>query len=409
MLSVSLKQTIVNPDHPVWQAGGATRTQKARGVYSDVKVMALTLKINQKWMILTTVDATALETKDVEDLQEQISAATGIDQEAILIVATHTHSAPALKESSSTSKQVDEGYKRSVFAALVDTAVSSAQSCQEATAYAQTGELIGYYGNRDQKEKEGDQSACLLTFRDQAGKVIAALVQLHCHPTFLDQSWLMISADLAGALREALGRSLGVEPMFVCGVTGDMSSRYWRKSQDYFTLEKSAQEMADRILKFRPEKPLELNTLRIEQVEKHIHHPVNLIDLKNKLDRYLQQQKTETDPIEQRLLATKIRNARASLDSGETEIDLMWKTSIITLGDLQLVTFNNDPVVYFGKQIKAASSKKLCLTLNHVNGEVGYLVEKSDYQTGYIGNVTKALPGEAEEYIAAIVERVKQI
>lgn len=406
MLKVSLKQATVNPSGPVWQAGGATRTDKARGIYSDVKVMALTLEVNQERMILTTMDTVAIEQEDVSWARSSIAKATGIKAKYVFVIATHTHSAPALKNSSKTDDVVDKEYKEFIFKELVDTAVLSANSTEEVTAYAKCGEIWGYYGNRDRKDKDGDQSAYLLTFKNMQEETIAALIDIHCHPTFLDQSWLLISADMAGALREHLAPKLGVEPMFVCGTTGDMSSRYYRTSQDYFTLENSAEAMAEIICKFENEVELDINELNIEEVQYRIQRSINLNDYATKLDLYLEQEKTETDPIEKRLLATKIRGARTIIESKEDTIDITLKTSIINLGDLQIVTFNNDPVVLFGKQIKQASPRKLCITMNHVNGEVGYLVERQDFNTGYIGNVTKALPGQAEEYIEKIIKEL---
>ena len=185
-----------------------------------------------------------------------------------------------------------------------------------------------------------------------------------------------------------------------------MSSRYWRKDQSYFELENSARGIAEKVMSFETSGNLELDEISIKEVGYLIHREIDLNEWKIKLEKYLEQEKTETDPIEARLLQTKIRGARNMVNSKETLIHLVLKTAIITLGDLQVVTFNNDPVVYFGKQIKAASKAKLCITMNHVNGEVGYLVQREDFNTGYIGNVTKALPGQAEEYIEKIIEKL---
>lgn len=404
MLKVSCKQCTVNPDYPVWQAGGATRTKKALGIYNDIKVMAMAIEINESGMLMISVDATALTNEDVAGLKKQIQQRTKIREAAIFIVATHTHSAPALRSNTINSDQVDLNYKQFVFEKIIEISALAVASVEEAEAFVQQGEVWGYYGNRDDKNKAGDQTVTSIQFRNAAGNNVAVLLNLHCHPTFLDQNLLMISSDLAGVLRENLAGAYGVEPMFVCGVTGDMSSRYYRQGQDYFELERAGKGISKAILDFDKAEPLKLNEMNIQEVNYLIHREIDLGEIESKLNMYLEQKETETDPIELRLLATKIRGARNTLLENQKQIHIELKSAIITLGDLQIVTFNNDPVVKFGKQIKQASKRKCCITMNHVNGEVGYLVEKEDFNTGYIGNVTKALPGQAEEYIQKIIE-----
>lgn len=404
MLQVSLKQSTVNPTSPIWQAGGATRTDKAKGVYSDIKCMVLALKVNHEEMLLATLDATAIPNEDIEWLKKEIHKACGLAEDRIFIAATHTHSAPALR--SNNPDQVDQTYKQWVFDTLIKTAKEAMTTREDATCSYQKGEVIGFYGNRDKKEKAGDQSVYILKFKNNQNQNIAALVNIHCHPTFLDQSMLMVSSDIAGALRKYLKEPFGVEPIFVCGVTGDMSSRYYRQGQDYFELERCGKGIADEILKFDDEQPLNLDSMEIKEVEYYIHREIDMNDYKTKLESYLKQKETETNPIELRLLATKIKGAETFIKANETTIHVDLKTSIINLGELQIVTFNNDPVVEFGKWIKQASKHKLSMTWNHLNGEVGYLVEKEDFNTGYIGNVTKALPGQAEEYIQKIIDEM---
>lgn len=408
MLKAASKSAVVTPNYPVWQAGGATRKEKAIGVYSDVKAMVLLLEINSSPLLLASIDATALDPADNEVLVQRISSTAKIDPGHIFIAATHTHSAPALRNNSNDQNVVDPEYKEHVFNTLVQLTLECSENLEEASVFYRKGEIIGYYGNRDCKDKEGDQSCVLLEFKNQAGKNIAALVNLHCHPTFLDQSRLLISADLAGALRKYLSAPLGIEPLFICGVTGDMSSRYWRKDQSYFSLEHSAQAIAEKILQFPKAEELHLDQMKMKYIEYPIHQKIDHVAWQAKLDQYLKQDETETDPIEKRLLQTKIRGARNMLRVKESTVDLLLRSAIIDLGELQIVTFNNDPVVAFGKKIKQASPKKLCITLNHVNGEVGYLVEKADFDTGYIGKVTKAEPGQAEEYIDQIIAKLKE-
>ncbi len=405
-MKVSQKIRVINPSGPVWLEGGATRKEKAIGIYSDVKTMALYLEINEKRLIFCTVDAIAFEVKDIEYLKEEISNKTKICNESIFIVATHTHSAPAVRLNENRLLE-NADHKAFIFSQVIAVCVDSLEDVVECEAYYQKKEVLGYYGNRDSIEKEGDQQVTLIRFVKD-NQIVAALFHLHVHPTFLDQNYLLVSSDIAGSLRHHMQTQIGIEPVFACGITGDMSSRFYRKDQSYFELERTGKKITQEILT-APLVKLEINRLEMDEVIYKIRRELLMSDHYAKYESYLKQKETETNPIELRLLETKIKRTKALIDNKVTKIESDWVTNIIDFGDLCFVTFNNDPVVSFGKQIKKANQSKLCLTFSHVNGEEGYLVEKQDFNTGYIGNVTKALPGQAEEYIESIAFKVSQL
>ena len=408
MIKAALNNRIVTPDHALWQAGGATRKAKATGVYSDVKVFSLVIQVDDSKIVFTTLDTVALSDEAVDQLRNRISEATGIDYENVYVIVTHTHSAPMLKEADKDDDRVDLEYRAYVFDEAVAVSKDSAENLKDVSRVTvSTGEIYGFYGNRDSREKPGDQQGFLLKFYGKDDELVAAMVNIHCHPTFLNQSWLLISADMAGGLRKYLAKELGIEPLYASGTTGDMSSRFYRRSQDYFELERCSKGIADAILGFTDVRELDLKEIKTVQEKYIIHREQDLDEYRRKLDEALAQQPlVENDPVESRLVATKITKFRQVLKENNPIIHVELNTSIINMGDLQIVTFNNDPVVSFGKAVKNASKAKCCFTLNHCNGEVGYLVEKEDFNTGYIGNVTKALPGQAEEYIENIIKKL---
>ena len=161
-----------------------------------------------------------------------------LDSAHVLVHLTHTHAGPALcREDADKSG----GHLIAPYLAQVQQAV--VEAVREATTNAAPASLEWAYGkcalaqNRDLVDPENPaRTVCgwnpnataddtLLVGRatDEAGRVIATLVNYACHPTTLAWQNKFISPDFVGAMRETVETNAGGLCLFLQGASGELS------------------------------------------------------------------------------------------------------------------------------------------------------------------------------------------
>src|SRR5271157_6386263 len=91
MLRAGVDVCAITPPPGVQMAGYAARTGRSLGVHDDLHVRALVLDDGQCAVALVAAEVLALDSDFVARARAEISEATGLPGEAVMIAATHTH------------------------------------------------------------------------------------------------------------------------------------------------------------------------------------------------------------------------------------------------------------------------------------------------------------------------------
>ena len=170
----------------------------------------------------SAVRSTQSRPSAVMTVKSAIRAATGIPENHTLIACTHTHSGPAtiyLRDCG----EVDQGYLADLQLKLVDAAREAVSNLQAARMGAGRGQIGRGVLNRRQPGAPIDPDLDVIGFKNEAGRILAILVNYACHAVCLDHTNRLISADYPGVLARTLQEQTGAVVLFTNGAAGDIN------------------------------------------------------------------------------------------------------------------------------------------------------------------------------------------
>ncbi len=404
MIKVITKKMNINPVNPTYIGGHAMRTGKFTGIHDDLEIMIMWLEINEKKALLVNADLSGFDYGFVHEAKRKIINCVDVNPDMIVLSTGHTHSGPIINTRNKNQPH-DEEYRQLVLDRLVEGAVSSyGQGKAVAKVTCRKGEVYGFYGNRNSKEKAGDQWIEVIEFKDEFDKTIEAWVHMSCHSTVLSPEEYNLSADLMGAVRRKLIPVLGVEPLMANGNAGDMSNRLYRQNNDFNELERVSQGIADAVSHF--DQPFELNMddLQVKTFRFNVEYTTDKETLETKLSEFEEKLETTIEYDDRKWLISEINGFKRKLAVDEVKLD--FETTILRFGDLEVIALPCELVTAFGFQIKRASNAKVCFNWCYANGQTTYVVEASEFDGGHDGISTNLPKGKAEEFVGQIIQHL---
>lgn len=206
----------VTPPPGLAMAGFGVRTEPAVGTHDPLTVRAL------------VVDDTALVTADVLGLHEAMSAriraCCGLDPDAVVLAATHTHGGPV-----SMAGRAGTGHDDTWLARLEEACVEAVRRAAAAREPVRLtvalGEEPGVARNRRRPDGPVDAGVPVLRFRRPDGSVLAIVAGYACHPVVVGAHNRLWTADYPGSVRDALeAAEPGAVALFVTGACGDVNT-----------------------------------------------------------------------------------------------------------------------------------------------------------------------------------------
>ncbi|NSW91634.1 MAG: hypothetical protein HPY74_13350 [Firmicutes bacterium] len=219
---LSHSKICINPPIGVELSGyGYFLNRRNIGIRDDIMARALFLQQEEVSYLLICCDLLGFHPMVVERVKEELSKILNIPQQAILLLCTHTHTAPASMWTLGCG-EIDNDYLNNLIDQLIKVGVKAAIEAldREVTGVKwieQPVEPIGY--NRAIPGGPVDNNLYALVFELKGAKpyVIACY---SCHPVMWGPSKL-VSADFPGVFTSLLdGR--GYDGMFVNGFLGDI-------------------------------------------------------------------------------------------------------------------------------------------------------------------------------------------
>jgi neutral ceramidase len=231
----------ITPTEPSWLAGYASRTRPSTGVLGPIQVKALALEdADGLRLVAVTCDLLGIPRSLADPVTAEISARHALPRSRILLTASHSHSAPVIRDALVGMYGIDEAgrasvtaYTERVRAALVQAASTALGSLRPASVSTALGQAT--FGKNRRMRTPADPSDPRVPVlavdmpavpgRDGADPLPArraALFVYACHNTTLDGP--DICGDWAGFAQEYLeARNTDLTALFASGCGGDQN------------------------------------------------------------------------------------------------------------------------------------------------------------------------------------------
>lgn len=210
------------------------RTGVSEGAHEPLLTQALVLNDGARAVAIISLDLPNVAREFTDDVRQRVQLLTGIEPAAVLLNASHTHSAATgvPRRSGVSLGGTPDGYAGYEVAlpALVAGAVYSAwRARRPAVVGSGVGQASGITTNRVHKDDAIDDSVSVLRVDGVDGAPIATTVRFSCHGTCMAGQTLLLNADFAAPLRVTVqtGRP-GGEVLYLQGCAGDIAPwDYW--------------------------------------------------------------------------------------------------------------------------------------------------------------------------------------
>lgn len=407
MLQVARSSRIITPSGSVPIAGHAMRTEKSSGVHDELEVHALLLDLEGVRCCFINADLIGVNFEFSRRIKEAVKEKLGVDPSLTVFSVTHTHTGPYFGMSGFTGVQSEEEarYEDLVFARTMEAIEEAAGQFRPfASVVVRQGEVRGFYGNRNGLDKPGDEVITDLEFRDEQGTTVAALVNMSCHSTVMNPLETRLSADLLGNVRRELTPYLNVEPIMTNGNAGDISNRLYRHDNDFHELKRITSGIAAHVAGFCDKETLNLTPVQSREVHFEVDYDNDKEAIAAALAKLQQQLDTVTEFDARKWLLSEISGYQRKLSQDHVHVCL--DSTVIRLGDLELVIVPCELASAFGRQIKRSSNARVCLVWGYANGCSTYVVEASEFNGGHDGISTQLKRGQAEEYVGRLIQNL---
>ncbi|MCR4577887.1 MAG: neutral/alkaline non-lysosomal ceramidase N-terminal domain-containing protein [Clostridiales bacterium] len=216
----------ITPAYATMLAGFDARKQRSEGVMDPLEVRALALESGKSRLLWLAFDLLGVDMHLCRKIGERLSGRLGIPSNCIVLSSTHTHAAPR------DARQEGSTYTETLAQAAETATEKALKNLEDAIIMTGEGKAEGIASYRDKTRETSmyDMPVRVLRFVC-GGKEISGIELIACHPTVLNETNLLVSADLPG-------RSRGNVSLMLNGACADLSTRYTREGKGESELER---------------------------------------------------------------------------------------------------------------------------------------------------------------------------
>ncbi|WP_435361707.1 neutral/alkaline non-lysosomal ceramidase N-terminal domain-containing protein [Haloarchaeobius sp. DFWS5] len=230
----------ITPDQSMWMAGFAKRTEPSDGTEQELFAKATALEDGTGTVaVIATADVLFVPRTMRERVVERVTSGRGLDPDAVMVTATHTHCGPEFREFKLDMYADEDGpyhergaaYRERLEDELVAVIDAAVQDCQPA-ALSYSHARCGFAMNRRLSVEDGiahvqnpdgpvDHDVPVLV-AERDGEPVAILFGYACHTTTV--FFTRFSGDWAGyATRYVEAEYPDATAQFVLGCAGDQN------------------------------------------------------------------------------------------------------------------------------------------------------------------------------------------
>lgn len=416
--------------------GGYFLERIADGVLDPLEISAAAVSAGGKTAVFLAVDHCGIKMDLIDRFKDAIVQKTGLEKSAILISATHTHTAPHLDVAK--GNEAVPAYVDFVCGKIADAAKFAIEDLKPAKMGYKVGQAPNVafvrrftmkdgsvrtnpgVGNPDIAAPLGDVDERVNVIRfDREGADSVVIMNFGNHPDVV--GGCKLSADWPGFARRILERSLpGVKSLFINGAQGDVNHvNVWAKDGDYNDLANDFDDVARGYGHARHignvvagavmqvyDKVNYVDVDSISYLEKTIDVPANVpapedLPLAHKYKELHEADKDSEIPFEGMELTTVVAEAlrMVRLENGPEAFRM--NMTGMALGNVAFITIPGEPFTFIGCGLKEAEGWDLVCPLGLSNGYEGYFPTMDAYeQGGYEARSSPFKPGVAELLVA---------
>lgn len=399
----------ITPAESVPLAGfGSTSNRMSQTVLSPLYATCLALTDESGDTVLFFHNDLCNSPADFADpVRRAISEATGVAASHVMISATHTHSGPDLNNDDEPSipryiKTVTEKMAQCAVEALADrTPATIAVGSVNTEGLTFTRHYVQEDGNvvgdnfGDKKASpivghtvEADRQLQIIRFLRAEKDIV--LMNFGTHPTRTGSAGRYeVSADIVGACRDKMEKTLNCNFLYFTAAAGDQSSGSRIPEEnvcaDYIAHGEKLADYALQIMdRLTPVKsgPLKVQEQTVECI--YDYDDGDLLQYTNMVfHAYENGGALEANKVGRPLGINSIYHARAILRrSRNTEYSTTMKISAVTVGDVAFVLAPFEMFGGTGKEIKAGSPYTMTFVHTLSNGHHGYLATEAAFKHG---------------------------
>lgn len=387
-MRVTFDQIDITPTNPEYFSGYG-RSEKSQGIHDALIISYLKIALEATNLFIFSLDLLNVNRSFSTKVEEKINELYPKNENIVLISAIHTHSGPAVFTLPSLDHAVNPELEEEVYRKVIQLLSNSCVSSEVSRIELVTGEIEGAYGNRNDPEAYGDKNFYRFDFF-QEEKLVGAVVNIACHPTILKQDNLLFSADLFGSVRSDLENVLDCPVLMLNGASGDSSSRYYSKGNDFKEVERLATEISQQILNKGKRQTVEFSLSSHSIFKENIHYNPQADSFWVEKSKALSEEKNSA--IE-KVLATHLVKKMNPESHWVTLISqqLIFKQFVI-------LTYSGEVTSAFAKNIRNRFDCPVII-VGYENDYVSYLVEEENYGKYFESYLTRLPKGAADRFI----------
>lgn len=405
-MKASFDKFDITPNYPVHMAG-YSRKSKSIGVLDPIEINTLVIEMEKTPFVICIFDSIIIEESFVNNIKDEVNKTLHIPNENIIIGCIHTHSAPAFFKLAFEETSVEQDLTNQVKINIIESIIRAYNNLEDSTIIFEKSMIEGLYGNRNQKDGYADKNVNVLKFYDKHNSLIGAFVNISVHPTILNGSNLMLSADLLGFVRQKLQDHLNC-PVLICnGTCGDVSTRFYRKLSGIEELEYTSSSIVNQMKDKITSKVLNLNNLRIASTSMVSIFDAEKDDFNNSELKRLNEKSSNVSEAEQSYL--KLLASRLEIKKSLSPYVLHLTSTIIKTDELMIITLPGDVNSYFAKHIRESIPDIEIILIGYSNAYVSYMVESENYGKYFETFNTRLSRGVSDEFIDKVIEKAASL
>ena len=376
-------------------------TRKSTAVKDDLYAQAIVLDNGEKLLAIFSIDILDFVSSFSNAVRRRLSEAIGIEEKAVLLVATHAHTSHAtnytgfcVKKNTRVMKRLEdlcveagiEAYENRVPVTMKrgtgeQRGISFCRNFFAADGSAATNPKVGTDPATMRPMYDIDYSVEVLRFDDETGKTVGQIVNFACHPDVVGGH--EFCADYPGVMRRILKERFGKDSVvaFLNGCAGNINhidaykrmAGYKYPADHYVTM---GETLAKEVLRIHDE---ELRT--VESAE---------LGVEAKVFRAKRRQPTEEDIAFSKRVLAEAEPERHDIVYARELKDICdhpkffenVEVQVFRMGESALVALPGEIFCDIGQRIKERSGFEQSMVVELAGGTVGYVVSEPAFSAG---------------------------
>lgn len=391
----------ITPKKPVHIAG-YNRKDLSQGVLDPIEINTIVLTHDAHPIVISILDSIIIEDSVIMPVKQAINKQFAIPFKDIVIGCIHTHSAPAYFKPFFENVVISPALQEDLIQSFINSISEAMTKSETAEITIKKTTIAGLYGNRNTLDGYSNKDIYIIDFLNSySKKPIMSLINIACHPTILNGSNLLLSADLLGWVRNKYQETYHTPCMIVNGCCGDVSTRFYRKLSGIPELERVSSGIMEQ-LKTTETLDVSISRLTSSMVSKDYSYDGTQDEfVQNEIINLKKEIALAANPEVLKYKQLLLHNLEFKASKGKMTLNL--RSHIIILGNFIIITLPGDITAYFDKMIKEALKGYIVLIIGYSENYSNYFVSKKDYGKYFETYITRLSKGNADDFIQLVI------